>query len=82
MKKHRDMEGEGERRWTPTRAKVQDTWASPNSLEPGTHLVRKWGDIGHLRVLSPRSLSWMDGLHFYTNCQISMSSAWWPTWYQ
>ncbi len=28
-----------ERRWTPTRAKAQDTRASPNSLE--THIVRK-----------------------------------------
>jgi len=47
-------------RWTPTWAKAQDTRASLNSLE--THLVRKWGDIGHLQVLSPWSNGWMDGL--------------------
>ena len=45
-----------ERRWTPTRAKAQDTRAGPNSLE--THLMRKWGDIGHLRALSP----WINGM--------------------
>jgi len=39
MEKHRDIEGKGKRRWTPTRAKAQDTKANPNSLE--THLVRK-----------------------------------------
>ena len=46
-----------ERQWTPTRAKAQDTRVSPNSLE--THLVRKWGDIGHLWALSPWSSGWM-----------------------
>ena len=44
-----------ERRWTPTRAKNK---ASPNSLE--THLVKKWGDIGHLRALSPWSNGCLD----------------------
>jgi len=29
MEKHRDMEGRKERRWTPRRAKAQDTRASP-----------------------------------------------------
>ena len=48
-----------ERRWTPTRAKAQDTRASPNSLE--AHLVRKRGDIGPLQALSPWSNGWMDG---------------------
>ena len=48
-----------ERQWTPTRAKAQDTRASPNSLE--THLVRKWGEIGHLWALTPWINGWMDG---------------------
>src|SRR6218665_4024777 len=39
-----------EGRWTPIRAKTQDTRASPNSWE--THLVRKRWDIGLLRELS------------------------------
>ena len=42
-----------ERRWTPIRAKAQDTRANPNSWE--THLVRKRWDIGLLRALSPRN---------------------------
>ena len=50
-----------EGRWTPTRAKAQDTRASPYRLE--THLVRKWGDIGHLRALSPWSDGWMGLRH-------------------
>src|SRR6218665_4217185 len=49
-----------ERCWTPTRAKAQDTRASPNSLE--THLVRKTVR-GHLRELSPWSNGWMDGMN-------------------
>src|SRR6218665_933522 len=39
-----------EGRWTPIRAKAQDTRANPNSWE--THLVRKQLDIGLLRTLS------------------------------
>src|SRR6218665_1582043 len=39
-----------EGRWTPIRAKAQDTRANPNSWE--THLVRKRWDIGLLRALS------------------------------
>src|SRR6218665_1719900 len=41
-----------EGRWTPIRAKAQDTRANPNSWE--THLVRKRWDIGLPRALSPR----------------------------
>src|SRR6218665_603012 len=41
-----------EGRWTPIRAKAQDTRANPNSWE--THLVRKSWDIGLLRALSLR----------------------------
>src|SRR6218665_216254 len=41
-----------EGRWTPIRAKAQDTRANPNSWE--IHLVRKRWDIGLLRELSPR----------------------------
>src|SRR6218665_969570 len=37
-------------RWTPIRAKAQDTRANHNSWE--THLVRKRWDIGLLRALS------------------------------
>src|SRR6218665_2679192 len=37
-------------RWTPIRAKAQDTRANPNRWE--THLVRKRWDIGLLRALS------------------------------
>src|SRR6218665_833715 len=44
------MESKGEGRWTPIRAKAQDTRANPNSWE--THLVRKRWDIGLLRALS------------------------------
>src|SRR6218665_3737479 len=39
-----------EGRWTPIRAKAQDTKANPISWE--THLVRKRWDIGLLRALS------------------------------
>src|SRR6218665_930614 len=46
-----------ERRWTPIRAKAQDTRANPNSWE--THLVRKRWDIGLLRALSPRIMMMM-----------------------
>src|SRR6218665_3091149 len=41
-----------EGRWTPIRAKAQDTRANPNSWK--THLVTKRWDIGLLRALSPR----------------------------
>ena len=43
--------GRREGRWTPIRAKAQDTRANPNSWE--THLVRTRWDIGLLRALSP-----------------------------
>src|SRR6218665_2535660 len=46
-----------EGRWTPIRAKAQDTRASPNSWE--THLVRKRWDIGLLRALSLRIMMMM-----------------------
>src|SRR6218665_588997 len=41
-----------EGRWTPVRAKAQDTRANPNSWE--THLVRKRWYIGLLRALNLR----------------------------
>src|SRR6218665_4062870 len=47
----------GEGRWTPIRAKVQDTRANPNSWE--TYLVRKRWDIGLLRALSLRVMMMM-----------------------
>src|SRR6218665_1750973 len=46
-----------EGRWTPIRAKAQDTRANPNSWE--THLVRKRWDIGLLRALSLRIMMMM-----------------------
>src|SRR6218665_3032300 len=46
-----------EGRWTPIRAKAQDTRANPNSSE--THLVRKRWDIGLLRALNPRIMMMM-----------------------
>src|SRR6218665_510699 len=46
-----------EGRWTPIRAKAQDTRANPNSWE--THLVRKRWDIGLLWALSPRIMMMM-----------------------
>ena len=46
-----------EGRWTPIRAKAQDTRANPNSWE--THLVRKRWGIGLLRALSPRIMMMM-----------------------
>jgi len=49
--------GRREGRWTPIRAKAQDTRANPNSWE--THLVRKRWDIGLLRALSPRIMMMM-----------------------
>src|SRR6218665_1617016 len=49
----RRMEG----RWTPIRAKAQDTRANPNSWE--TYIVRKRWDIGLLRALSPRTMMMM-----------------------
>jgi len=63
-----------ERWWTPTRAKTQDTRASPNSLE--THLVRKWGDIGHLRALSPWRNEWMDWYIYICKIILSFSFHW------
>src|SRR6218665_2506295 len=46
-----------EGRWTPIRAKAQDTRANPSSWE--THLVRKRWDIGLLRALSLRIMMMM-----------------------
>src|SRR6218665_2102980 len=46
-----------EGRWTPIRAKAQDTRANPNSSE--THLGRKRWDIGLLRALNPRIVMMM-----------------------
>src|SRR6218665_3581566 len=46
-----------EGRWTPIRAKAQDTRANPNSWE--THLARKRWDIGLLRALSLRIMMMM-----------------------
>src|SRR6218665_1031722 len=46
-----------EGRWTPIRAKAQDTRANPNSWE--THLVRKRWEIGLLRALSLRIMMMM-----------------------
>jgi len=69
-----------ERRWTPTRAKAQDTItrASPNSLE--THLARKWRDIGHLRALSPWSNGWMGGwIGINTKCLRNFLAVSWFT---
>src|SRR6218665_810957 len=46
-----------EGRWTPIRAKAQDTRANPDGWE--THLVKKRWDIGLLRALSPRIMMMM-----------------------
>src|SRR6218665_595295 len=46
-----------EGRWTPIRAKAQDTKANPNSWK--THLVRKRWDIGLLRALRLRIMMMM-----------------------
>src|SRR6218665_2347530 len=60
--KHPDVEGEGKGvGHQHGRNPMQDTRASPNSLE--THLVRKRGDIGHLRAPRPWSNGWMDGMN-------------------
>src|SRR6218665_3397734 len=48
-----------EGRWTPIRAKAQDTRANPTSWE--THLVRKRWGIGLLRALSLRIIMMMNG---------------------
>src|SRR6218665_3355654 len=55
-----------EGRWTPIRAKAQDTRANPNSWE--THLVRKRWDIGLLRALSPRIMMMMMMTFFRDFC--------------
>src|SRR6218665_1965022 len=52
-----------EGRWTPIRAKAQDTRANPNSWE--THLVRKRWDIGLLRALSLRIMMMMNTILTY-----------------
>src|SRR6218665_1668677 len=49
-----------EGRWTPIRAKAQDTRANPNSWK--THRVMKRWDIGLLRALSPRIMMMMVSL--------------------
>src|SRR6218665_2001694 len=59
-----------EMRWTPIRAKAQDTRANPNSLE--THLVRKRWDIGLLRALSPR-LMMMMMMMMMTNASVAVT---------
>ena len=45
-----------------------NTGGSPGYQSPlnsiDTHVVRKWGDIGHQWALSPWSNGWMDGLPF------------------
>src|SRR6218665_41940 len=46
-----------EGRWTPIRAKAQETRANPNSSE--THLVRKRWDIRILRALNARIMMMM-----------------------
>src|SRR6218665_3255972 len=55
--KHQVYGRRREGRWTPIRAKAQDTRANPNSWE--THLVRKRWDIVFLRALSPRIMMMM-----------------------
>ena len=48
------MDGEGRKAADtniPTRAIAQDARAHPNILE--SHLVRKYGDIGHQRAVCP-----------------------------
>src|SRR6218665_82650 len=52
-----------EGRWTPIRAKAQDTRANPNNWE--THLVRKRWDIGLLRALSLRIMMMMINKSLY-----------------
>src|SRR6218665_3311848 len=54
-----------EGRWTPIRAKAQDTRANPNSSE--THLVRKRWDIGLLRALNPRIMMMMMIININSN---------------
>src|SRR6218665_2950712 len=66
-----------EGRWTPIRAKAQDTRANPNSWE--THLVRKRWDIGLLRALSLRIMMMMMmivSIHLYSaSCSAHQSEA-------
>src|SRR6218665_3415977 len=50
-----------EGRWTPIRAKAQDTRANPNSWK--THLVRKRWDIGLLWALNPRIMMMMNAYY-------------------
>ena len=57
-----------ERWWTPTRAKAQDTRASPNGLE--THLFRKWGDVGHLHVWALSQ--WSNGCTSYSRSLLGL----------
>ena len=64
MEKHLDMEEEGETQWKPTQAVTQDTRTSHNSQE--THLVRKWGDIGHQQAVGPENDICKEKLYFTT----------------
>jgi len=49
MEKHQNKEGQLER------AMDTNTGGSPGYQSLKTHLVRKWGDIGHQRAMGPRT---------------------------
>jgi len=61
-----------EERWTPIRARAQDTRANPNSWE--THLVRKRWDIGLLREqpTDPTDYDDDDGIYMYMYVHIQL----------
>src|SRR6218665_4021093 len=58
-----------EGRWTPLRAKAQDTRANHNSWK--THLVRKRWDIGLLQALSLRIMMMMMNYKLATQAALS-----------
>src|SRR6218665_3731354 len=64
-----------EGRWTPIRAKAQDTKANPNSWE--THLVRKRWDIGLIRALSLRIMVMMMNIHASIGYSVRKDSSIW-----
>ena len=68
-----------ESRRTPTRGKVQDTRASPNSLE--THLVRKWGDNEHQRAVGPRIYNTNYEYSYWYYCATNMKILKWKYQY-
>ena len=79
--KHQDMEGEGkgDGHQHGRKPRIPEPVLTPNSQE--THIVRKCGNIGHLRALSSWSNGWMDGSTIGGLVYTYMYVPFWTVWY-